>query len=225
MKGEKRKREKMINSLKIENGCSSAEDFKQRAKVGKPGNVFLKVPVQNGFYLQFADSTNFKMESVSFTVSLCHEDCSEKVPAFTVRLAGELQYSLNVTVVMDVEMIFLESYSWMLKEYTKEFFNIRESLSDIAVWWRVKKGTYKGIPQELKPFQYWLSGRGNVVMAILECLLEKAEADGNLYSYEVGIPCSYVLEKGYRFHKGHVVVDAPYDPEYGLDIPESYDCW
>lgn len=43
------------------------------------GNVFLKVPVQNGFYLQFADLTKFKMESVSFTVSLCHEDAAKKL--------------------------------------------------------------------------------------------------------------------------------------------------
>lgn len=104
-----------------------------------------------------------------------------------------------------------------------KFFDVRESLRGMALY--VKKGTYKDTPPELKPFQYWLDDSGNIIMAIPECLLEKAEESGNLCGYEAAIPCSYVIEKGYRFHKGHVVVDVPYDPVYGVDVPDEYECW
>lgn len=218
----------MNDALKIENGCSSVEDFKKRLKVKPSWNVFSKVPIseepyKEGFYLEFADLTVSRLKSASFTVALCHNGCSEKVIVFTVQLSGKFLYIPISKIETAVNREFLVSYSWMKAEYAKEFFNIRESLLDIAI--QVRKGTYKNTPPELKPFQYWLFDSGNIIMAVPECLLKKAERAGNLYLYEVGIPCSYVLEKGYRFHKGHVIVDAPYDPVYGLDIPDSYECW
>ena len=218
----------MNDVFKIENSCSSADDFKKMIRTKPSWNVFFRVPViewshKDWFYLEFADLNDFHLKSDSFTVALCHKGYNEKVIVYTVRLSGKFLYNSIMKIAMAVCKDFHVNYSWMKTEYIKEFFNVRESLQDIAMC--VRKGTYKNTPTELKPFQYWLSDSGNVIMAVPECLLKKAEASGNLYLYEVGIPCSYVIEKGYRFHKGYVIVDAPYDPVYGVDIPDNYECW
>lgn len=42
-----------------------------------------------------------------------------------------------------------------------------------------------------------------------------------LWNYEVPMPTRYVLEKGYRFFEGYVVVKAEYDQEMGLVIDDE----
>lgn len=49
---------------------------------------------------------------------------------------------------------------------------VRESVRNLALHGLLKKGTFKGIPKELKPYQYWLCDSGNVVMIVPECLLQ-----------------------------------------------------
>ncbi len=58
---------------------------------------------------------------------------------------------------------------------------------------------------------------------IKKCLLDRAEKAGDLEMYECPFPVKYVLEKGYRLHKGIVVCDGVYDPEHGLMIPDGYE--
>ena len=41
--------------------------------------------------------------------------------------------------------------------------------------------------------------------------------------FECPFPVKYVLEKGYRMYKGHVVCDAEYHPAFGLVIDEEWD--
>ncbi len=96
--------------------------------------------------------------------------------------------------------------------------DIRESIADLVLCGCARRGNFKGLPEELVPFNYWIVDSGNVIMGIPECLLEKAIQHGNLMDYECGIPCSYVLGNGYRMVDGHVVVDVPYSYERGLGV-------
>ncbi len=96
---------------------------------------------------------------------------------------------------------------------------MRKSLQDIAHM--VKKVPYPGVlPEELRPYHYYLLDCGHCIMCVLEMHLEKAK--GDMDNYELGVPVEYVLEKGYRFVNGYVVVDAPYNNEIGLDIDDKY---
>ena len=102
--------------------------------------------------------------------------------------------------------------------------SVRRSLADLPEA-AVHKDNYRGLPQELQEFNYWIVDSGRCVMAVPETLLPEAEAAGDLDLYEVPIPVKYVLEKGYRLYRGHVIVEAGYDPEIGLVIPEGYEEW
>lgn len=96
---------------------------------------------------------------------------------------------------------------------------MRKSLQDIAHM--VQKRTYPGkLPDELKPYHYYLLDAGHVIMCVLECHLEEAKED--MDNYELGVPPKYVMEKGYRFIDGYVIVDAPYNMEIGLDVEDEY---
>jgi hypothetical protein len=96
---------------------------------------------------------------------------------------------------------------------------MRKSLRDIAHM--VREVPYPGeLSEELKPYHSYLIDRGHVIMCVLEMHLEQAR--GDMDNYELGVPVSYVLEKGYRFVKGYVVVDAQYNNEIGLDIDDKY---
>ena len=59
-------------------------------------------------------------------------------------------------------------------------------------------------------------------MAIPECLLKEAEQNGDLDMFECPFPVKYVLEKGYKIYKNHVVCDGKYDSKIGLDIEEKW---
>lgn len=87
----------------------------------------------------------------------------------------------------------------------------------------IKKDYYRGLPEELKEFNYYYSDgdTGHVVMAIPKCLLEQAEKNGDLDMFECPIPCKYVLEHGYKVYKGHVVVDVPYGM-FGAEVDNRY---
>ena len=96
---------------------------------------------------------------------------------------------------------------------------MRKSLQDIAHM--AQKRPYPGvIPDELKPYHYYLLDCGHSIMSVLE--LHLAEAEGNMDDYEVPVPVKYVLEKGYRFVDGYIIIKAEYDPEYGLTVDDKY---
>ena len=88
----------------------------------------------------------------------------------------------------------------------------------------VSKDNYSGIPKELAEFNYYYADgdTGHVIMAIPECLLAKAEEDGDLDMYECPFPVKYVLEKGYRIYKDHVICNGTYDMTFGLMIERKY---
>ena len=88
----------------------------------------------------------------------------------------------------------------------------------------VRKDNYP-LPNDLQEFNYYYQDSGHVIMAVPECLLEKAEKKGDLDMYECPLPCKYVLEKGYRIYRAHVICDAVYDPYFGVDVPDSYYEW
>ena len=85
----------------------------------------------------------------------------------------------------------------------------------------IRKDNYP-LPEELRRFNYFYPDSGHVVMAIPESLLPLAIKSGNLDDYECPIPCRYILAKGYRFHDGYVVCDAPYSMDFGVDIDEYW---
>lgn len=93
----------------------------------------------------------------------------------------------------------------------------RKSLNGIAHEERM----YIGLPVELEPYHFWVADAGHSIMAVPKVLL--AEAGGAaLDDYEVPIPVKYVLERGYTIRNGYVIVDAPYDPVFGLEVEERY---
>lgn len=96
---------------------------------------------------------------------------------------------------------------------------MRNSLKDLI---GVRKDSYKNLPQELKEFNYYIPDSGHVVMVIPLILYDEAEKSGCLDDYEVGIPCKYVLEKGYKIFNGHVLCEVPYDSTFGAVVDEKY---
>lgn len=88
----------------------------------------------------------------------------------------------------------------------------------------VSKDDYPYLPEELDEFSFYYDDgeTGHVIMAIPECVLDEALEDGNLDIYEIPIPVKYVLSKGYRIVKEHIVCDADYDESFGLDIGEEW---
>lgn len=87
----------------------------------------------------------------------------------------------------------------------------------------ITKDNYPGLQEELKEFNYYYpDGTGHVIMAVPECLLEQAEKNGDLNMYECPFPCKYVIEKGYRIYKNHVICDGEYDSFLGLKIDEKW---
>lgn len=96
---------------------------------------------------------------------------------------------------------------------------MRRSLQDLH---GVEKDSYTGLPEELKEFNYFIPDCGNVIMAMPECLLKEAEENGDLDMFECPFPVKYVLEKGYRIYKDHVICNGRYDMDTGLQIEERY---
>lgn len=88
----------------------------------------------------------------------------------------------------------------------------------------ITKDNYTGLPDELKEFNYYYHDgeTGHVIMAIPECLLSEAEQDGDLDMFECPFPVKYVLNKGYRVYKEHIVCIGEYDRIFGLVIDNMW---
>jgi hypothetical protein len=96
---------------------------------------------------------------------------------------------------------------------------MRKSLEDIKHI--VREISYPGkLPEELKSYHYYILDSGHCIMCVLECHL--IEAKENMDEYELPIPVSYVLEKGYKIVDGYVVVKAEYSSTLGLMVDEKY---
>lgn len=90
---------------------------------------------------------------------------------------------------------------------------MRKSLLDIRHM--IQFVPYKGLlPEELKPYHVYLIDSGHKIMCVLEKHLEVAQEKG-MDLYELSLPVKYVIEKGYRFVDGYVVVvDAEFNGRY-----------
>lgn len=88
----------------------------------------------------------------------------------------------------------------------------------------ILKDSYVGLPTELTEFNYYYNDdyTGHVIMAIPECLLAEAEEDGDLDMFECPFPIKYVLSKGYRMYKNHVICEGIYDDIFGLMIDDEW---
>ena len=88
----------------------------------------------------------------------------------------------------------------------------------------ISKDDYLNLPTELQEFNYYYSDgeTGHAIMAIPESMLNEAEEDGDLDMYECPFPVKYVLERGYRIYRNHVICDGNYDSIFGLDIEKKY---
>lgn len=94
---------------------------------------------------------------------------------------------------------------------------LRPSLANVA---DVQDKPYDGLPDELRPYHFWISDSGHIIMAVLAEHWDEAEVKDD---YELPVPVKYVLEKGYEIKDGYVIVAAPYDSEFGLCIDEDYE--
>lgn len=97
---------------------------------------------------------------------------------------------------------------------------MRKSLEHIARF--VSPSNYPNLPEELRGFNYHILDCGHIIMVVPECLLEAADDDNDLDMLECPCPVKYVLETGYRIYREHVICDAPYDKDIGLDVPDEY---
>lgn len=88
----------------------------------------------------------------------------------------------------------------------------------------ITKDNYAGLPKELDEFNYYYKDgeTGHVIMAIPECLMEEAEMHGDLDMFECLFPVKYVLSKGYRIYKEHIVCIGEYDKMWGLKIDDIW---
>ena len=97
---------------------------------------------------------------------------------------------------------------------------IPRSLCDIKDF--VKKDHYEGLPKELRRFNWYVPDSGHCILVIPEQFLESVDKTTDLDCYEVLVPCRYVLEKGYRLYRGHVICNVPYDSRFGVCVDEKY---
>lgn len=99
----------------------------------------------------------------------------------------------------------------------------RESMRDLNLD-LIYPVDYTGL-LDLKGYTYYFEdGTGFIVMAIPSTLFDYAKENNikNLIDYECAIPCKYVLEKGYKRVDEHIIVNVPYNSDYGIDVDELY---
>ena len=111
-----------------------------------------------------------------------------------------------------------------MMDFSFESLNVRKSVFDRQV--RTLDNEYPGLPEELKPFHYYFSHEGHVIMIIPRNYLQTALDTGELDDYEIQIPVKFVLEKGYEFVEGHynyIVGNFDYNDElHCVEVPTEY---
>jgi hypothetical protein len=97
---------------------------------------------------------------------------------------------------------------------------MRKSLEDIRHM--VKAVRYPGeIPTDITSHHVYLLDTGHSILCVLQKYWDEA-TKGDPNDYEVPVPVKYVLEKGYAIKGDFIIVDAPYDSDFGLDVPDEY---
>lgn len=77
------------------------------------------------------------------------------------------------------------------------------------------------IPEDINSHHVYLLDAGHSILCVLTMHLREA-MKGDLNNYEVPVPVKYVLEKGYLINGDYIIVNVPYDPALGLDVPDEY---
>lgn len=71
------------------------------------------------------------------------------------------------------------------------------------------KDDYDDLPDNLREFNYYCEDYGHVVMAIPQCFEYEARLSGDPWTYEIAVPCKYILRSGYtivHFKKDFYIV-------------------
>lgn len=79
----------------------------------------------------------------------------------------------------------------------------------------------KDLPEELRPFYAYVLSTGHSLMCIIKVHEEMALAS-KIEDYEIPVPVKYVLEHPYTLKNEYIVIEATYNPNYGLDVNEEY---
>ena len=101
---------------------------------------------------------------------------------------------------------------------------MRESLRDLS-------GTLRQVPyptplpEAVQHLHCYLIDAGHCILAIPRRFEDTAAAQR--MRYEVPLPAKYVLEHGWQQMPGtdSIVVDVPYDNNFGAMVPEGYEEW
>ena len=78
----------------------------------------------------------------------------------------------------------------------------------------------KPIPADLVSHHVYILDSGHSIMCVLKQHWDEAKDIPD--DYEVPVPVKYVLEKGYEINGDYIIVDAPYDSDTGLNVPDEY---
>lgn len=84
----------------------------------------------------------------------------------------------------------------------------------------INKHYKKKLPDELEKYYSYEVDCGHSIWAIPQCLLN--EAEDCMDEYMLPVPVKYILEKGYKIHKNHIICDVIYDEIVGLKIKSEY---
>lgn len=96
---------------------------------------------------------------------------------------------------------------------------MRKSLNDIRHM--VKNVPYPGkIPMEIMEHHVYLLDSGHSILCVLSQHWKGPDTDHS--DFEIPIPVRYVLEKGHQVRGDFIIVEASYDPDFGLDVDEQY---
>lgn len=99
---------------------------------------------------------------------------------------------------------------------------MRKSLQDLNQNMIRKVDDYPDLPEELKELCYWIADSGYSIMAIPDAVIDEAWHAMDPERYEIPMPVKYVLEKGWKWFEGCIVVPCEYSHEIGALIDEQY---
>lgn len=98
---------------------------------------------------------------------------------------------------------------------------VRPSLQDVP--FMVKPIDYPAsLPAELQAAHVYLLDNGHCIMCLLKQHEDMWGKTNNRYAYEVPVPVKYMLQNEYHVYNGFIVVDLPYDDNFGVDVPDGF---
>lgn len=96
---------------------------------------------------------------------------------------------------------------------------IRQRVAEAATRIHSKPACPDNIPEDLKPYGVYVSDGGYCVMSIIPAFVDRVPIE----DYLIPVPVRYLMYKGYSFAHDYPVVEAEYDGETGLVIPDGFE--